>query len=289
MSRLLTHATRIAVATSVGLVLAGCAGVPSHTAGTPEPSSPEAATTRLAIIGDFGSGDSNEASVAKLVARSDPEWVVSLGDNVYSAAGYPALVGAYYAQYVEDNKFIPTTGNHDYENGIAAYDKYFGLSAQPRYFARVVNDDLTVFVLDSEAALNSTASLGQQKAWLTKAAADSTAKFKVVVLHHPPFTSGTKHGPSREFQWDFASMGVSLVMAGHEHIYERIVNNAVTYVVDGTGGRNLYSCGAPAPGEQICRDDSFGALFLSQTREKLSGTFVAADGKMLDEFEILPR
>ena len=71
----------------------------------------------VAVIGDFGSASKAEADVARLVATAQPVAVVTVGDNVYSSAGYPALVGAYYPRWATAHLLFPATGNHDYAEG----------------------------------------------------------------------------------------------------------------------------------------------------------------------------
>ena len=51
--------------------------------------------------------------------------VVTVGDNVYSGQGYRALVGHYYPRWVASGRFFPATGNHDYAEGIEAFDQYW--------------------------------------------------------------------------------------------------------------------------------------------------------------------
>jgi hypothetical protein len=102
-----------------------------------------------------------------------------------------------------------------------------------------------------------------------------------VLLHHPPYSSG-KHGNTRRYQWDFASMGVQLVIAGHDHHYERIMRKGVTYLIDGTGGARLYKCYKRMNGSRGCHDNTFGAVFLKVSREQLVAEFRNTTGKVLD-------
>ena len=269
----------------LGVSLTACSAGGGSVTPSPSPSASSDGPL-FAVVGDFGSGDANEKAVADLVAKEHPAWVVSAGDNVYSEGGYHKLVGDYYGQFIAAKRFLPATGNHDYTEGIENYDAFFGTNAGNRFYSTRVNDDVELFVLDSQAALNLTASWDAQQHWLKAATAASQAKYKIVVLHHPPYSSGSEHGSTTAFKWDYASMGVTAVIAGHDHIYERLAVGGVTYVVSGTGGKNLYQCAETLPGEQKCLDKSFGALFVSDKDGVLTAKFVATDGSVLDSFAL---
>ena len=98
----------------------------------------------------------------------------------------------------------------------------------------------------------------------------------MVVLHHPPYSSGDVHGSTPEFQWPFAEWGADLVLACHDHVYERIVADGMTYVVDGSGGKDLYGFDDPVAGSRVRFDSDFGALFLTASDRTLSGEFWSA-------------
>ena len=239
----------------------------------------------VAIIGDFGSGDDSERSVSEMVGKNNPEAVVTVGDNVYSNLGYEKLVGTYYGEFIKRSTFYPATGNHDYELGIENFDAYFGKTSQNRHYKFQISN-IEFFVLDSEQMLNNQESLSIQQKWLTDSAAQSTAKFKIVILHHPPYSSSSHHGSTQEMQWDYSKLGINLVISGHDHTYERLSKNGVTYVVDGTGGKTLYECGKQLQESIICLDQNFGALFINSSSSSLSGEFKDVAGATLDSFQI---
>ena len=105
-----------------------------------------------------------------------------------------------------------------------------------------------------------------------------------MVLHHPPYSSGDRHGSTPEFQWPFAEWGADLVLSGHDHVYERIVADGATYVVDGSGGKDLYGFDDPVAGSRARFDGDFGALFLTASDRTLAGEFWSAGGVRVDRF-----
>lgn len=271
--------TALALAIALSLVvLAGCA---SESNPKLKPLDFSQVPQTFAVIGDYGVGDKNEASVAKMVNSFSPDLTLSVGDNRYKKAGYERLVGRYYKQDI-----IAATGNHDYLMGIGAFDEFFGQSPSTRTFTYQAESNVDFFILDSEAGMRSKAVREDQKAWLIKALAASDRTFKVVLLHHPPYSSG-KHSSTKRYQWDFAAMGADLIISGHDHTYERMIRHSATYIVDGTGGAPLYKCKyPPVYGSKICLDDYFGALFLYVNDRQLRGVYRTAAGVTLDSFTL---
>lgn len=271
-----------------GLALSGCSPTNGAETSTPSTMATNATFTAdgtVAIIGDFGSGDANERAVADLVAAQAPDAVLTVGDNVYSNAGYATLVGDYFGSFVATEKFFPAAGNHDYDEGIENFDDYFGyLNGQREY--SVTFGKAEFFVLDGEQGMASLDANHNQEMWLRRTAAASPADIKIVIVHYPPFSSGDRHGSTPDYQWDFANIGIDFVLSGHDHIYERIEVGGVTYVVNGAGGKALYGCGERVSGSAVCFDDNFGALFLSFETEGLVARFLATDGSVLDQFTV---
>lgn len=270
----------MALAAVVALALASCA--PTR----PIQQSSELVYTPqvIAVVGDFGVGNKNERAVANLVESHHPDFVVTTGDNVYKEGkSYDRLVGRYYPQ-----PLVPATGNHDHLLGISRFDSYFGTSSDTRDYVYHAASGVDFFVLDSDAGLKDSKKRQEQWNWLVSSVGKSTANFKVVVLHHPPYSSSTKHGSTKVFQWAYRSMGVDLVLSGHDHDYERIVRDGLNYVVDGAGGAKLYKCKAKSKlveGSLGCHK-TFGALFIYANKEQLLCVFRTPSGKILDTFTI---
>jgi hypothetical protein len=89
---------------------------------------------------------------------------------------------------------------------------------------------------------------GDERAWLAaelqKSEGETGLVYRVVVLHHGPFSSGP-HG--RNVRMQNASVPdllvkakVDLVLSGHDHLYERGFGGGLRYVVSGGGGAPLY-------------------------------------------------
>jgi 3',5'-cyclic AMP phosphodiesterase CpdA len=161
-----------------------------------------------------------------------------LGDNVYPS-GDPTEVGpkvfAPFAAVLDSpTVLLPVLGNHDVMDGNGdAQAVALGMPA--RWYSTKLDDTL-VISLDSTQPDNP-----DQLTWLEDTLAASTATWKVACLHHPPY-SGGYHGSSIDVRDAFSPMfeqfGVQLVLAGHDHDYQRSeVINGVTYVVSGAAAK----------------------------------------------------
>mmetsp|Transcript_10366 Transcript_10366/g.22265 ORF Transcript_10366/g.22265 Transcript_10366/m.22265 type:complete len:440 (-) Transcript_10366:997-2316(-) len=231
--------------------------------------------TRLAVIGDFGSdaigGGHNEARAAALVEDLNSAYrldgILALGDTNYpvgSATTMDVNVGKYYGKFIwpltssfsngapdKQNRFFPCPGNHDWGNrlhggSLAAYLQYMPVAG--RYFYDVVINDVHIFSLDSDPnqeRLNGTTATSPQAQWLQAGLAASTAPWRLVFFHHPPFSSGV-HGSNPNMQWPFEEWGAHAVLSGHDHHYERVMQGPrdFPYFVNGLGGGMLYGTSA---------------------------------------------
>lgn len=258
---------------------------------------------RFAVIGDFGSADKSEASVADMVTSWEPDFIVTTGDNNYTlglAMTIDANIGQYYHAYIGDytgnygegsaeNRFFPALGNHDWGLGsIDPYLDYFTLPDNERYY-RFVEGTVEFFMLDSDTrepdGVSSTSVQGQ---WLQAALADSKAVYKVVVFHHPVYSSA-EHGSSDWMQWPFADWGADVVLNGHDHVYERIMQDGITYIVDGAGGQSLYNFKTPVEGSEVRYNCNFGALLVDTTDTVMTLRFITIGGGLVDTYKLKPK
>jgi predicted phosphodiesterase len=259
--------------------------------------------TVFAVIGDMGSDNSDEADVATMVNTWNPSYVLTVGDNVYTDS-YPDDDGQYYHKYMYPhestygsgdtttfNHFWPILGNHDWDYSISAYQNYFNL---PNYYTKQIGD-IEFFVIDSDTREpDGTSSTSTQANWIHTQISNSIAKWKIVLFHHPAYSSGDNPSNPR-MQWPFEDWGVDAVLSGHSHDYERILRDDNTdgqklvYFVDGTGGDDLGVINTPhVSGSQYQDADDFGALKVIEKDDSLRFEFheVTSSYKLLDSYTI---
>lgn len=246
----------------------------------------------LVVVGDFGKGNSDEATLATQIrtwTESHPfDAFVTVGDNVYGTESPSFFPKAWNRPFgwVEQSSaaIVASLGNHDVQNdGGAAEMALFGMPG--RYYEREVGP-VELFVLDANDPKDPA-----QLAWLQGALAASKAAWKVVVFHQPAYSCGS-HGsrPEVQKQWTglFQRLGVQLVLNGHDHDYQRFAPiGGVTYIVDGGGAARLYpvgSCPSGTPAPVASNDTVHEFLYLSATPQRLSGQALAVDGSVIDTF-----
>lgn len=268
---------------------------------TPAPSTCKG-TVRLAVLGDFGEAGQPEADVAALVNGWSPDYILTVGDNNYpngEASTIDENIGQYFHQYIGDyqgeygedaaeNRLFPALGNHDWRTGsIQAHLDYFTLPGNERYYD-VVLGPVHLFVLDSDSKEpDGRKADSVQARWLQERMAASTAPWKIVTLHHAPYSSGKKHGNDVETQWPYAAWGANAVIAGHDHTYERLLIDNIVYFVNGLGGRQkIYSFGDPIPGSVVRYNQDYGAMRVDAGESCVSFSFYNRSGEQIDSYTL---
>ena len=255
-------------------------------------------------LGDYGVDNSNEGEVAKLMHGWPLQFILTLGDNNYpdgAADTIDANIGRYYHSFIAPyrgahglgacrNRFFPSLGNHDWVTPEAKpYREYFELPGNERYYD-VVWGDVHLFALDSDPnepdGVTPDSIQGQ---WLKSTLAASTSHFNVVYMHHPPFSSGP-HGASSYMQWPYKEWGADLVVGGHDHDYERLNVDGLTYIVCGLGGASNYPIAdTRVPGSEFAFSGKFGAGRVTVTAETLLFEFITTDGQLVDQVTLAAR
>jgi hypothetical protein len=285
----------------VGL-LAGCPAVPDATptaSPTPVTSSPDPAEeVVLVAAGDIATCDSDDdARTAALIAERDDAIVATLGDNVYpegSDEAYAECYGPTWGAFLDRTR--PAIGNHDDEaDGGAAYYRYFGDRAGPAGSGWYSYDagSWHVIVLNSNCGDVACGAGSPQHDWLVADLADSDAGCALAYWHHPRFSSGP-HGNEEDVApfWDaLADADADVVLAGHDHLYERFApqtpsaeaaQDGIRQFTAGSGGRSHYERERLAPNSEVVIDDAFGILELRLSLNAYAWSFVTVDDTVTD-------
>ncbi len=198
-------------------------------------------TLKFAVIGDSGSGSGRAYQLAAQFAAAHKlfpySFVLMLGDNIYGRETPRDFLKKFELPYkaVLDAgvPFYAALGNHD-EPNVQIHFKPFNMDGQRYYSFR--KNDIEFFAVDS------TYMSTEQIRWLDKALAESKAPWKIAFMHHPIYSSGRRHGSDVELRAFieplFVKHGVSVVLAGHEHFYERLKpQQGIAYFTAGSAGK----------------------------------------------------
>lgn len=169
----------------------------------------------------------------------------------------------------------PAPGNHDYsDGGPDRYFDYFGERAGPRPAGYYSYDLGTWHVLALNTAIRIDSGSAQD-AWIHEDLDTHLGRCTVAYMHHPRFSSGPHTEQGRvAYLWKvFAKYGVSVAIAGHDHIYERFAPldgdgkadsvNGIRQFVAGTGGAERYTFRDILPGSETHSGDAYGLLKLT--------------------------
>jgi hypothetical protein len=273
--------------------------IPTEAPPKPTPT-PKPIPVRFAVIGDYGDGGELEGIVAILVRSWKPDFVITTGDNNYPLGRKRTIdnhIGQFYADFIypyygefeskaEANRFFPTLGNHDLmTNQGEAYLEYFTLPGNERYYT-FTWDFVQLFALNSnESEPDGFRRDSTQAQWLENEMERSESQWQIVYLHQPPYSSGN-HGSSTYMRWPFKEWDADLVISGHDHTYERLDVDGLTYIVNGLGGHSIYDFVDVLPESQVRYNNGFGAMLVEAYPERMVIQFMNTNHEIVDLFEI---
>ena len=201
-----------------------------------------AGSLKIAVMGDFGTGTKQQyQTAAEMVTTYNAfpyEMVVLVGDNLYGSERPQDFQTKFEIPYKplldKGVKFYACLGNHDAREQKSY--KLFNMGGETHYTLRSPHQNARFFFFES------TYPEPDQIAWLEKELKNSTEDWKIVVFHHPLYSSGETHGSDTQLRDRleplFVKYGVSLVLTGHDHFYERIKpQKGIQYFVTGSGGQ----------------------------------------------------
>jgi predicted phosphodiesterase len=200
---------------------------------------------RFLAFGDSGGGGSDQYALRARMDELPYELMIHTGDLAYGTGTLSELDHNFFDVYDELVRSIPiyaAAGNHDYDTlGGAPYREAFAFDGGRTWYS-FDRGPLHVAVFDTES------DHAPQAEWLEQDLAATTQPWKIVAMHRPLYSSGT-HGSDDGLRSLLAPIfvrhGVQLVLAGHDHDYERTTEqDGVTYVVTGGGGVGTRPVGA---------------------------------------------
>jgi hypothetical protein len=276
-------------------------GVPTPASSAPAQPAPAAPAQRAPAVlvgaGDISTCDSNGDGRTSAILRRSPGTVFTLGDNAYPDGSRRDFARCYDPTWGEvKSRTRPVIGNHEYHtDGAAPYFDYFGAAAGPRgrgYYSYEVGAWHVVVLNSNCASVPGGCARGSaQQRWLR---ADLTAHARdctVAMMHSPLFTSAATHPPATEVRplvQTLYDAGVELMLAGHNHVYERFAPQTphgrrdpvrgIREIVVGTGGAPLYPFGETAPHSEARNNDTFGVLRLTLRQGSYRWDFLPVRG-----------
>ena len=240
-----------------------------------------AGPTSFAVVSDthVGAPDSVYTEFIRIMDEKQIKVIIHAGDAINNP-GRTRQWGTFFQITGPDKILHLAPGNHDIhgKNSLAVYLKFF-----PKLYYSFSDGDTHFILLNTELPGEESRIAGEQLEWL-KVELQRPFKYKFVILHEPPFPFVPGHALDRYAEARdrlhslFEQQGVSLVVSGHDHIYNRSMKGGIIYVIAAGGG------GLSRSVEQSL----FGFRYIMAARTDRGWAFIVKDmeGHTADEFVI---
>jgi acid phosphatase type 7 len=251
----------------------------------------------LLAAGDIAECDHHgDEATARLLAEHPTATIAALGDLAYQHGTTREFERCFSPSWGRfRDRIRPAPGNHDHATKDAAgYVRYFGPPAEFRYSYNLGR--WHVVVLDSDCwRVGGCDITDPQAQWMRADLRANRRRCTLAYWHRPPFSSG-RYGDAKDTArvralWQVAvEEGVDLVLAGHEHSYERFAPMDATGAIDrdlgtrliivGTGGGNLRRYRTPRlPATEVRNADTWGVLRLTLRADGYDWRFLPVRGR----------
>lgn len=256
-------------------------------------------TFRLAMVGDSRGAYETWGQILAAMDAEDPDLILFSGDIIDLGVLQDEWDAWFEASgdVLARRVLVPAHGNHEFF--APHYFAQFSLPGNEAWFSHRYGD-LELVVLN-DTVLDRADIEVQQVAYLDAVFGGSDAPWRVVMHHRTAYGTSTVHGSAEDLQeaWvpRFEAHDVDLVLAGHNHAYERSVpiragaevapGEGPVYITAGGAGADLYENFAP---------DWFGAVAVATEHylvadfgpTEVTATVRDLAGNTIDSF-VLPR
>jgi 3',5'-cyclic AMP phosphodiesterase CpdA len=254
---------------------------------------------RFAVIGDSGRGDRAQHEVAAQMvawrAKFPFDFVVMLGDNIYDSHTPKDYVEKFEEPYRAlldaGVVFHAAIGNHDdplqvnYAKFNMGGRRYYTFRKSERRLAGLVGAGARFFVLDSRSFDP------EQLDWLRRELAESGTHWKIAYFHHPIYTSGRYRATARALRLVLEPIlidgDVDVVLAGHEHVYERTLpQHGISYFVSGAAGSLRPGDVSPSPITARSFDRDYHFMLMEISGSELYFQAISRAGETVDAGQV---
>jgi hypothetical protein len=201
---------------------------------------------QFVAFGDSGGGGSDQRALLQQIESVPYDFMIHTGDIAYDSGTLADFESKYFGMYAPilgSRPMFPSSGNHDYETAdAAAFRQVFvlpengGDGGVERWYSYDWGN-VHMVALDTEH----TGPI--QAAWLEADLTANKLPWTIVYGHKPAHSSGEHGDDGPVNQWFVPILKahhVPLVLAGHDHHYERFNPiDGTTYIVTGGGGRGV--------------------------------------------------
>jgi len=252
---------------------------------------------KFAVLGDFGTGSREQYDLAAQMKTAHDQFpyelVTLVGDNLYGSERPQDFKKKFEDPYKPlldaGVKFYASLGNHDDPQEQRNY-KLFNMNGKQYYtFKPDSKQSVRFFVLESSYLKP------EQVAWFEQELKDSNSDWKIPYFHHPPYSSGERHGSDTQMREVleplFLKYNVSVVFTGHDHFYERTKpQKGIVYFVCGSGGQLRKGNINKSTGLTAAGNDQDQAFMIAEINgDQMWFNAISRQGKVFDSGVITRR
>jgi acid phosphatase type 7 len=242
------------------------------------------------VYGDTRNGHEIHRAIVRRIMENNPLAVFHTGDLVFN--GLSRANWDVFQDIVQELRAMapmyPVLGNHERSSPIF-HEIFNGLPGNGKWYA-VDLDGVHYVIIDNTSDYLPGS---EQYIWLENYLRENaSARFTIVLLHYPPYSSGPHRTDRHELRNILAPLfeknGVDLVFSAHNHSYEKSLVNGVYYIVTAGGGAPMYPKKSKneysllfVSKHHFCRIDDHDSLLLLSA--------IDTSGVSFDRTEIRPR
>ena len=241
----------------------------------------------LIAVGDVASCLSQGDEATGVLVDGIAGTIILAGDIAYESGTTQEFHDCYDPSWGRHRaRTRPAPGNHEYDTPDAApYYAYFGANAGPPGRGYYSFDLGAWHIVSLNSNIDAGAGSAQEQ-WLRADLAASTLHCTLAYWHHPLFSSGLQgnHAFMRDLVRALYDFNADVVIAGHDHNYERFAPQTPDGVADqargirefvvGTGGRSITPIVVVQPNSERRYAAGYGVLRLTLDAENYTWEFV---------------
>jgi predicted phosphodiesterase len=238
---------------------------------------------RFAVVGDTRTNHRMHRAVVGQMVDASPDLVLHTGDLVESGRRSSQWDRFFWIEesLLRTAPFYPALGGH--EERASQYLSSFTLPGNERWYT--FEYGCAHFIaLQIDGAFDPGY---DQLRWLERQLGTNDSPWLFVYFHVPVYSSRSEDDLEIQLRHTlvplFERYGVDAVFMGHQHSYERIVVNGITYIVTAGGGAPLYRLDEPEPGSQVSAR-AYHYLLIDVDPGRVTGTAIDRYGRAIDRF-----
>lgn len=261
--------------------------------------------------GNGTTGNCRAKAVADVITAQNPAAVLLLGDNQYYCGSLAAYQNSYDLSWgAFKAKTHPSVGNHEYiidggtdpthatgcnttNAGAAGYFNYFGAAAgEPAkgYYSYDIGSWHVLVINSNCSDAGGCGTTSSQYLWVKQELTTHTNACTLAYWHIPVYSSGGRSSINAQKIYQLLyDYNADLVLAGHDHTYERFAPQdglgnrddvrGIREFIVGTGGSNHTTLAALQPNSEVFNETTYGALKLTLHNNSYDWQFLPEAGK----------